>query len=44
MQIAMAKRMNAMTTVIETCHMVILEEPAKVVKVLDQAAQQALKS
>ncbi len=42
MEEAMAKRMNAKTTVVNTCHMVILEDPEDVVMVLDQAAQQAL--
>ena len=42
MEEAMAKRMKARTTVVETCHMVILEEPESVVRVLDEAAQQAL--
>jgi pimeloyl-ACP methyl ester carboxylesterase len=42
MEDAMAKRMNAKTTVVQTCHMVILEAPEEVVKILDEAAQQAL--
>ena len=42
MEEAMAKRMKARTTVVETCHMVILENPEDVVRVLDQAAQEAL--
>lgn len=42
MQEMMAKRMKAKTTVVSTCHMVILEAPEVVVAVLDQAAQQAL--
>jgi pimeloyl-ACP methyl ester carboxylesterase len=41
MEAAMAKRMNAKTTTVDTCHMVILEAPEAVVKVLDEAAQQA---
>jgi hypothetical protein len=42
MEEAMAKRMNAKTTVVATCHMVILEAPEEVVNVLDEAARQAL--
>jgi pimeloyl-ACP methyl ester carboxylesterase len=42
MEEAMAKRMNAKTTVVATCHMVILETPEEVVNVLDEAARQAL--
>lgn len=42
MEEAMAKRMKARTTVVETFHMVILEDPEDVVRVLDEAAQQAL--
>ena len=42
MEEAMAKRMNAKVSVVETCHMVILEAPEEVVKVIDQAAQHAL--
>jgi len=37
-----AKRMGAVTTTLPTCHMVILEEPAKVAAVIDQAAKEAL--
>ena len=42
MEGSMAKRMNARTTVVNTCHMVMLEDPKEVVRVLDEAAQQAL--
>jgi hypothetical protein len=31
-----------MTTTLPTCHMVILEQPAKVAAVIDEAAKQAL--
>jgi hypothetical protein len=34
--------MGAVTTTLPTCHMVILEEPAKVAAVIDQAAKEAL--
>jgi pimeloyl-ACP methyl ester carboxylesterase len=37
-----AKRMGAVTITLPTCHMVILEEPAKVAAVIDQAAKEAL--
>src|SRR5277367_3546397 len=37
-----AKRMGAVTVTLPTCHMVILEEPAKVAAVIDQAAKEAL--
>jgi pimeloyl-ACP methyl ester carboxylesterase len=37
-----AARMGAVTTTLPTCHMVILEEPAKVAAVIDQAAKEAL--
>jgi hypothetical protein len=33
------KRMGAVTTILPTCHMVILEEPAKVAAVIDEAAR-----
>lgn len=42
MQAAMAMRMNARTTVVDTCHMVILEAPETVAKVIDEAARHAL--
>jgi len=38
MQAADAKKMGATTTTVSTCHMSILEEPAKVVEVIDEAA------
>ena len=44
MEADMAKRMNAKTTTVDTCHMVILEAPEAVVAVIDEAAQQALRS
>jgi pimeloyl-ACP methyl ester carboxylesterase len=37
-----AKKMGAITTTLPTCHMVILEEPAKVAAVIDEAAKKAL--
>jgi pimeloyl-ACP methyl ester carboxylesterase len=42
MEAASAKRMGAVTTSLSTCHMVILDEPAKVAAVIDQAARNAL--
>jgi pimeloyl-ACP methyl ester carboxylesterase len=42
MEESAAKKMNAMTTTLPTCHMVILEEPAKVAAVIDEAAKTAL--
>jgi pimeloyl-ACP methyl ester carboxylesterase len=42
MQAADAKKMGAVTTTLSTCHMSILEEPAKVVAVIDEAAKRAL--
>jgi pimeloyl-ACP methyl ester carboxylesterase len=42
MEEAVAKRMGAVTITLPTCHMVILEEPAKVAAVIDQAAKTAL--
>ena len=42
MEESAAKKMGAVTTTLPTCHMVILEEPAKVAAVIDGAAKQAL--
>ena len=42
MEESAAKKMGAVTTTLPTCHMVILEEPAKVAAVVDGAAKQAL--
>jgi hypothetical protein len=42
MEAASAKKMGAVTTALSTCHMVILEEPSEVVKVIDEAASNAL--
>lgn len=39
---ASAKKMGAVTTTLSTCHMVIMEEPAKVAKVIDEAARNAM--
>jgi hypothetical protein len=38
-----ARRMGAVITTLPTCHMVILEEPAKVAAVIDEAARTASK-
>jgi pimeloyl-ACP methyl ester carboxylesterase len=37
-----AKRMGAVTITLPTCHMVILQEPAKVAALIDEAAKNAL--
>jgi pimeloyl-ACP methyl ester carboxylesterase len=42
MEESAAMKMDAMTTTLPTCHMVILEQPAKVAAVIDEAAKQAL--
>jgi pimeloyl-ACP methyl ester carboxylesterase len=42
MEEAAAKRMGAVTITLPTCHMVILQEAAKVAEVIDQAAKTAL--
>jgi pimeloyl-ACP methyl ester carboxylesterase len=41
MEESAAKRMGAVTTTVETCHMSILQEPAKVAAVIDEAAKKA---
>jgi pimeloyl-ACP methyl ester carboxylesterase len=42
MEASAAKKMSAITTTLPTCHMVILEDPAKVAAILDEAAKKAL--
>ena len=42
MEEAAAKRMGAAITTLPTCHMVILQEPAKVAAVIDEAARNAV--
>jgi pimeloyl-ACP methyl ester carboxylesterase len=42
MEESAAKKMGAVTTTLSTCHMSILEEPAKVAAVIDDAAKNAL--
>jgi pimeloyl-ACP methyl ester carboxylesterase len=42
MQESAAKKMDAKTTILSTCHMSILEEPAKITAVIDDAAKNAL--
>jgi pimeloyl-ACP methyl ester carboxylesterase len=42
MEESAAKKMGAVTTIVATCHMSILEEPAKVAAVIDDAAKKAL--
>jgi pimeloyl-ACP methyl ester carboxylesterase len=42
MEESAAKKMDALTTTLPTCHMVILEEPAKVAAVIDEAAKKAV--
>jgi pimeloyl-ACP methyl ester carboxylesterase len=41
MEESAAKKMGAITTILSTCHMSILEEPAKVTAVIDDAAKNA---
>jgi hypothetical protein len=36
----MAKRMNAKTTELPSCHVMMLSHPAEVLKVIEQAANQ----
>jgi hypothetical protein len=42
MEESAARRMGAVTTTVETCHMSILQEPARVAAVIDEAARTAL--
>lgn len=42
MEAAAVKRMGAVTVTLPTCHMVILEQPAKFAAVIEQAAKEAL--
>jgi pimeloyl-ACP methyl ester carboxylesterase len=42
MEASAAKKMSAITTTLPTCHMVILEDPAKVASIIDEAAKKAL--
>jgi pimeloyl-ACP methyl ester carboxylesterase len=42
MEESAAKKMGAVTTTLATCHMAILQEPAKVAAVIDEAAKKAL--
>jgi pimeloyl-ACP methyl ester carboxylesterase len=42
MEESAAKRMGAVTTTVATCHMSILQEPATVAAVIDEAAKKAL--
>jgi len=42
MEESAAKRMRAVMTTVETCHMSILQEPAEVAAVIDEAAKKAL--
>jgi hypothetical protein len=44
MEEAAAKRMGAVITTLPTCHMVILQEPAAVAAVIDEAAKKSLKT
>jgi pimeloyl-ACP methyl ester carboxylesterase len=43
METANAKTMGAAATTLQTCHLAMLQEPAKVVEVIDSAAKNALK-
>jgi pimeloyl-ACP methyl ester carboxylesterase len=38
-----AKRLGASVTTLQTCHLAMLQEPAKVADVIEQAAKTALK-
>ncbi len=42
MEESAARRMGAVTTTVETCHMSVLQEPARVAAVIDEAARTAL--
>jgi pimeloyl-ACP methyl ester carboxylesterase len=42
MEESAARRMGAVTTTVETCHMSILQEPAQFAAVIDEAARTAL--
>jgi pimeloyl-ACP methyl ester carboxylesterase len=44
MEEAAARRMGAVITTLPTCHMVILQEPATVAAVIDEAAKKSLKT
>jgi pimeloyl-ACP methyl ester carboxylesterase len=44
MQATAAEKMGAITTILSTCHMSILEEPARVTGVIDDAAKNVLNS
>jgi hypothetical protein len=39
MEESSAKRMGAVTTTLATCHLSILEEPARIAAVIDEAAK-----
>jgi hypothetical protein len=43
MEEASAKRLGATATTLQTCHLAMLEQPAKVAAVIDQAAKTALR-
>jgi hypothetical protein len=43
MEESAAKRMGAVAITLPTCHMVILEDPANVAAVIDEAAKNALR-
>jgi len=43
MEEASAKRMGAVATTLQTCHLAMLEEPAKVAAVVEDAANNSLK-
>ena len=43
METANAKTMGAAATTLQTCHLAMLQEPTKVVEVIDSAAKNALK-
>jgi hypothetical protein len=43
MEESAAKRIGAVAIILPTCHMVILEDPANVAAVIDEAAKNALR-
>jgi hypothetical protein len=43
MEAASAKRLGATATTLQTCHLAMLQQPAEVAAVIDQAAKTALR-
>jgi pimeloyl-ACP methyl ester carboxylesterase len=44
MEEAAAKKLGAKTTVLPTCHLALLEQPAKIAAIIGDAAKSALKT